>query len=210
MLKGLNRRWLPGILLWLVCIAGVAEEPGICINTDEAELLQAIDEYRVDNGLDKVPWSQSLMTVAKWHAVDAGLNAARMFSDTCNLHSWSDTRPELWSGGCYTSDHANASMMWNKPKEITDGVYTAYGFENGAWGYPSVIAALNGWKNSAGHNAVILNQGIWANYPWRAMGVGVDLAKRYYYLWFSTATDPAGNMPLCSKQPRSLFSNSFE
>lgn len=208
MLKGLNR-WLPGILLWLVCAAGVAEEPGTCINADEAELLQAVDEYRVDNGLDKVPWSQSLMTVAEWHAVDAGLNAAQIFSNTCNLHSWSDTRPELWSGGCYTSDHANASMMWNKPREITDGVYTAYGFENGAWGYSSVLAALNGWKNSAGHNAVILNQGIWANYPWRAMGVGVDLVNRFYYLWFSTATDPAGNMPLCSDQAQ-LFSSGFE
>ena len=197
------------MLLCLLCTAGMAEEPGICINEDEAELLQLVDGYRVENGLNKVSWSKSLMTVAQWHAVDASLNAARIFSDSCNLHSWSDTRPDLWTGGCYTSDHANASMMWNKPREITNGVYTAYGFENAAWGYYSAAAALNGWKGSPGHNAVILNQGVWASYPWKAMGVGVDLSRRYYFLWFSTANDPQGAMPLCSEQSP-LFSSGFE
>jgi hypothetical protein len=187
----------------------LADAPGTCINTDEAELLQLVDDYRVDNGLAKVPWSQSLMTVAQWHVVDAAANAGTIFAGSCNLHSWSDTQPDLWTGMCYTPDHAKAQLMWSKPNEITGGVYTAYGFENGAWGYSSVAAALDGWKSSSGHNAVILNTGVWASYPWHAMGVGVDLVSKYYYLWFSTGVDPQGDMPLCSVETP-LFTDSFE
>jgi hypothetical protein len=67
-----------------------ALEPGNCINSDEAELLQLVDEYRVENGLSTVPWSQSLMTVAQWHVVDAVANGATIFTGTCNMHSWSE------------------------------------------------------------------------------------------------------------------------
>ena len=202
-------RYFSLLMVILYTTNSLAEKPGTCINSDEAELLQLVDDYRVANDLSTVPWSQSIMTVAQWHAVDAALNAQQIFVGNCNLHSWSETRPDIWSGGCYTASHANAAMMWNKPKEITGGIYTAYGFENAASGYWSVTAALNGWKGSPGHNEVILNKGIWASYPWRAMGVGVDLDKRYYYLWFSTAIDPQGDMPLCSDE-RSIFTSGFE
>jgi len=175
-----------------------AEEPGVCINTDEAELLQLVDDYRVENELPTVAWSQSLMTVGQWHAVDAATNGDTIFENPCNLHSWSDDHPELWTGMCYTPDHAQREWMWSKPEEISGGVYTAAGFENAAWGQSSVAAALDAWKNSPGHNDVILNNGVWSEYPWLAMGVGVDLEKKYYYLWFSTMSDPLGDMPLCS------------
>ena len=201
--------YLSVVLLWLSATDLFAEEPGTCINTDEAELLQLVDEYRVDNSLAKIPWSHSLMTVGQWHVIDAALNDNVIFAGDCNLHSWSNTRPDLWTGMCYTPDHAEASKMWSKPLEITDGVYTASGYENGAWGYSSVAAVLNGWKGSPGHNAVILNEGIWSSLTWRAMGVGVDLVNRYYYLWFSTAVDPLGNMPSCSGQD-AIFSDNFE
>ena len=206
--KGFSR-FITVLLLWLYATIGLTEEPGTCINTDEAELLQLVDEYRVENNLATVPWSQSLMTVAEWHVVDAALNDNVIFAGSCNLHSWSNTRPELWTGMCYTPDHAAAAKMWSKPGEITGGVYNASGYENAAWGYRSVAAALNGWKNSPGHNDVILNNGIWASQTWRAMGVGVDLVNRYYYLWFSTAADPQGDMPLCGTED-TIFSGNFE
>ena len=197
------------VLVWLCATDCFAEEPGTCINTDEAELLQLVDEYRIDNRLAKIPWSQSLMTVGQWHVIDAALNDEVIFTKDCNLHSWSNTRPTLWTGMCYTPDHAESKKMWSKPREITNGVYTASGYENGAWGYRSVEAALNGWKGSPGHNAVILNEGIWSSLTWRAMGVGVDLVNRYYYLWFSTSNDPLGDMPSCSGQD-SIFTDNFE
>ncbi len=99
--------------------------------------------------------------------------------------------------------------MWDKPREITHGVYSESGYENGAWGYVSVAAALQGWKSSSGHNDVILNQNIWAPLTWKAMGVGVDLQNRYYYLWFSNLVDPLGDMPLCQGDVP-IFSDGFE
>jgi hypothetical protein len=46
---------------WTVC----AEEPGICVSTDDAELLTLVNDYRMANGLDAVAWSQSLITVGQ-------------------------------------------------------------------------------------------------------------------------------------------------
>ena len=34
---------------------------------------------------------------------------------------------------CYTADHANASGMWDKPREITGNAYGGNGFEIAYW-----------------------------------------------------------------------------
>lgn len=195
---------------FMVCIASsaLAASPGTCISDQEAELLGQIDQYRIDNSLPTVPWSKSLTTVAQWHVIDAIQNDDVIFTSLCNQHSWSDTQPELWQAVCYTDNHANAAKMWSKPAEITDGVYPWSGYEISGWGYRSVTDVLNGWRNSPGHNDVILNRGIWTLYPWKAMGVGVDLTHRYYYVWFSTVQDPQGEIPLCAGS--GAFNNSFE
>ncbi|MFM6401271.1 MAG: hypothetical protein ACKPFF_31745, partial [Planktothrix sp.] len=49
---------------------------------------------------------------------------------------------------------------------------------------------LDLWKKSPAHNAVILNQGQWANLDWNALGVG--LYKGYGVLWFGEEVDPTG------------------
>jgi hypothetical protein len=179
--------------------------PGTCISAEEADLLSRVNAYRQQNGLGAVPVSRTLMTVAQWHARDARLNGAV----SCNLHSWSNTRPELWSGGCYTGDHANAAMMWNKPAELSDGAYATEGFENAAQGFASPAAALAGWQGSSAHNQVILNQGGWAQLSWRSIGVGIDMSSRYYFLWFGYQSDPQGTMQPCSAVGL-LFGNGFE
>lgn len=51
------------------------------------------------------------------------------------------------------------------------------------------MAALEGWKHSPGHNAVILNQDIWADHPWGA--IGADIHAGYAVLWFGEEPDPA-------------------
>jgi uncharacterized protein YkwD len=79
--------------------------------------------------------------------------------------------------------------MWDKPGQLT--VYPSAGYENaaGAGGSITPAQALSLWKNSPGHNAVILNQGIWANQTWRAVGAGVQ--DGYAMLWFGSSVDPA-------------------
>ncbi len=197
---------LTAALCALASAVSAAEAPGNCVSEEEARLLDAVNAYRIDNGLSAVPWSKSLITVAQWHAWDAGANTP--FDTACNLHSWSAARPDLWTAVCYTPDHANAEGMWFKPREITGNIYTGYGFENAAWGYSSPEAALNGWKGSPGHNNVILNREAWASQTFRAMGVGINSEANYYFLWFSTQTDPQGTMAVCGAE--SIMKNGFE
>ena len=104
------------------------------------------------------------------------------------MHSWSSSGK--WSPCCYTSDHAQRQCMWNKPRELTS--YPGNGYENSHGGssdyQANAISALNGWKNSKGHNAVILNQSIWSDSRWRAVGLGIY--KNYAVLWFGEEVDP--------------------
>jgi hypothetical protein len=48
--------------------------------------------------------------------------------------------------------------------------------------------ALNGWKTSSAHNAVIINEGKWGAAHWQAIGVG--MYKGYACVWFGRETDP--------------------
>ena len=51
----------------------------------------------------------------------------------------------------------------------------------------TAISSFNSWKNSSPHNAVILNQSIWANNHWKAIGVGI--LNGYACIWFGEDFD---------------------
>lgn len=146
-------------------------------------LIGLVNAYRAENGLPAIPASSSLCTVAATHTRDL----AEHHPDTgmCNLHSWSDQGS--WTPCCYTPDHAQAQCMWDKPRELSD--YPGNGYENAFAGSDDPMAALEGWKHSPGHNAVILNQDIWADHPWGA--IGADIHAGYAVLWFGEEPDPA-------------------
>ncbi|MCB0195963.1 MAG: hypothetical protein KDJ65_28690, partial [Anaerolineae bacterium] len=110
----------------------------------------------------------------------------------CNMHSWSDKGS--WDAVCYTADHANASGMWNKPREITSETYTGNGYENAyeTSGLATAADALDSWQNSAAHHDIILEQGIWSGANWTAMGVGIY--QHHAVLWFGEQTDLQGTV----------------
>ncbi|HMT20441.1 MAG TPA: hypothetical protein PKE20_04215, partial [Promineifilum sp.] len=115
------------------------------------------------------------------------------------MHSWSgNVNPALqqgtWTANCYTSDHANAQGMWNKPGQIAG--FPGEGVENSfaSSGTASASGARTAWKNSPGHNNVITQQGGWG--PMASMGVG--MSGGVAHLWLSWVTDPAGEAMLCS------------
>jgi uncharacterized protein YkwD len=86
--------------------------------------------------------------------------------------------------------------MWLAPKRLGTG-YPGYGYENafGSYGVnASPQSAFNAWKNSPGHNAVILNQGIWSDHQWKALGVSIY--RGFAVLWFGEESDPTGK-PVC-------------
>lgn len=155
-------------------------------NAEALVLIDLVNAYRGEHGLPAIPASSSLCTVGQTHVEDLKTNAPHTQPGGCNLHSWSDAG--TWTPCCYTPDHAQAQCMWNKPRELT--VYPGNGYENGSAGAGTPEAALDGWKNSPAHNDVMLNNGIWADYPWGAIGVG--FTDGYAVLWFGVEVDPAG------------------
>jgi uncharacterized protein YkwD len=158
---------------------------------DEADLARMVNDYRADNGLPPVPLSRSLNAVARAHVRD--LMANRPDTGTgfgrgrCNMHSWSSAG--RWTPVCYTRDHAQATAMWSKPREITRGAYPGNGYEIAYWfsGRVTPEIALDGWIGSRSHNDLLVEDGPWRNADWQAMGVGIY--GSYAVVWFGQEPD---------------------
>jgi uncharacterized protein YkwD len=156
----------------------------VCLSGVEKELYAGIMAYRNENGLSAIPLSASLSKVAQLHVRD--LQENRPAGGRCNLHSWS----KAYGDCCYTSDHRRADCMWDKPRELTD--YTGNGYEIAHWASDGATAAsaLQGWKSSSGHNAVMTNKSIWKDVTWNAVGIGIY--REYAVVWFGKEADGAG------------------
>ncbi len=170
------------LLIFILFISIVESSFAQLLTDEEKKLYDLVMNYRKSKGLDKIPLSPSLTMVAQLHVKDLMEN--NPVNDDCNLHSWSFNGE--WTGCCYTSDHAQADCMWSKPQELTS--YKGSGFEIAHWSSESVNAegALRGWKSSPGHNAVILNQGVW-NTKWNAIGIAI--LGNYSLIWFGNELD---------------------
>jgi uncharacterized protein YkwD len=171
--------------------------PNICLSETEALIFQKVNEYRLQHGLGKIPYSKSLTYVAQMHVKDLAYN--HPVSRRCNLHSWSSHGP--WKGCCYCEDHSNATCMWNKPRELTN--YTGEGYEIAFWTNESLTPggfaekSLTGWKRSTEHNRVILNKSEWGNLTWNAMGVGYY--EGFAVVWFGAIPDKEEELHVCEK-----------
>lgn len=178
------------------------QPPSHCLSEDELRLAQLIDDYRAAHGLKPVPLSRSLTEVAKSHVFDLEENAPTRGADprgqACSLHSWSGDGP--WTAVCYTRDHANAKIMWSKPREVTGGLYAGNGFENAYWTsrVATPEAALAGWKRSPPHNALLLELNTWQGANWPAMGVAVS--EHFAVVWFGDRPDAWGTVGRCETQ----------
>ncbi len=166
------------LTLVLISISSFTQE----LSKEELKLYNLIIEYRKSYGLPEIPISKSLTFVAQTHARDLMIN--RPDTAECNLHSWSNKGK--WESCCYTDDHAKATCMWEKPRELTN--YSGLGFEIAAYSgnYISAGIALELWKYSPGHNDVILNKNIWKQ-EWKAIGIGIY--GNYAVVWFGYAPD---------------------
>lgn len=168
----------------------------ICLAEEEIKLHRLINEYRKSHDLDNIPLSLSLTVVAKAHAADLFYNNPDD-DYLCNMHSWSDKGD--WEACCYTSDHAHAECMWNKPKEITnykgDGYEIVFYFSPVTDDISMAKEALEGWKGSPGHNNTIVNAGIFRNAEWNAIGVGIY--EEYVTVWFGEKQDEEGAPEKC-------------
>lgn len=158
------------------------------LSSDEMQLYNLLMSYRKSKGLKKIAISPALTYVAQTHARDM-YHYYREVPRGCNMHSWSSHG--AWSKCDYYPDHRNAEGMWNKPRELTDycgnGYEIANSYEPPTSGVLSPKQALEGWKSSPGHNAVMVNINSWKSVSWNAVGIG--MYKGCACIWFGEERD---------------------
>lgn len=168
------------------------------VSEKEAKLYYIINAYRESKGLQKLSFSKSLTIVARTHVSDSNTYTPENQRDSRgmqgNLHSWSNHGS--WTPVVYTSDHQYEANMWSKPRELTS--YTGNGYEISSWNSGNITPedALDLWKNSSGHNAVMTTQGDWSDL--KTMGVAID--GKYAHVWFGSDADPAGYYDVANYQ----------
>ena len=178
---------LLAVLPWICFTQVMAIE--VTISPEEQKLYDLIMQYRAEKNLPSIPLSASLTKVAQVHAKDVYYYYDEIPSG-CNPHSWSGHGN--WQKCDYYPDHRNAAGMWSKPKEITS--YQGNGYEIVHYYLPptsgtcTAEGSLRGWQHSSGHNAVIINLGIWSSTKWQAIGIG--MYKGVACVWFGKETDP--------------------
>lgn len=156
------------------------------ISAREQELYNLIMAYRVSLGLSSIPFSESLSITAARHALDTVENVGDYAG-----HSWSDAPYDA-------NNAATWPNMWDAPERVGTP-YTQNGYEITTGYVGNAIKtfdmtaqqALDNWKGSAPHNAVITNTGTWANVEWKAIGVG--MYKGIVHVWFGEVADPLGD-----------------
>lgn len=176
-------------LLWVILFLSITTNLwSQKLSIEEQKLYDLIMQYRKELGLPVIPLSPALTIVAQTHAKD--LATYRPDQGTCNAHSWSSNGK--WTPMCYTRDHAQAKLMYSKPSELTN--YKGKGYEIVTMFYGTrkdlvmtASVALNSWKGSASHNAVIINKGMWKSSDWKAIGIG--MYNGYACVWFGEEQD---------------------
>lgn len=170
-----------------------------CLSAKEFAIFQLVNQYRESSGLPSIPNSRALTRVARLHAMDLVENHPEAGRDRrgveCNLHSWSVKGP--WTPVCYTGDHFYSDLMRNKPAELTP--YFFPGYENVYWTSGREVVpmrAVENWKASAQHRALILETGDWKGINLMALGVGVY--KNVAVIWVGAESDALGGLPSCS------------
>lgn len=173
------------IILFILLAWQPVAAQDVCLSVEEKKLFDQIMAYRKSKKLPPIPYSTKLTKVAQAHVRDLSAHFDYENRGGCNPHSWSANG--TWTPCCYTSDHKQAACMWNKPREIagydSDGFEIAFFSSDGAQAEES----LAGWKSSAGHNPVIVNEGTWKDVEWKAMGVGIY--GNYSVVWFGALED---------------------
>jgi uncharacterized protein YkwD len=127
------------------------------LDSTEQDLVARINAFRAARSLPTLTVSDTLSTAAKWMSADMG---ARNYFAHTSLDGRSPTQ------------------------RMADAGYPAFGTwtgENLAAGYTTTADVLNGWINSPGHYAILVNP------QYHAIGVGRGYTAGSTYGWYWTA-----------------------
>jgi hypothetical protein len=152
---------------------------GDTLDAREKELFQLINEYRAQNRLPALVLSDALSIVANRHLLDLNINVKSF------THGWSNCPYDI-------KNEKTWDCVLNAPKML--GVkYDGNGYENL---YRNLTAAatpplaLEAWKKSELHNALILNSNIFKKLKWD--GIGIAISSNYAAIWVG-AKESVGN-----------------
>ncbi len=181
------RLLLPAILILTISVSAqvpcagekvFGPEPcaGDELSGDEKDLIRLINDYRAANRLPAVQTSDALSAVANRHLLDITQNIGKL------THGWSNcpydiANPSTWN------------CMMAAPVRLRSG-YAGNGFENlyhNLYAAATPAAALDGWKKSYFHNALILNQDSWKGSRFDAFGVAIS--GGWAAMWFGSSRD---------------------
>ncbi len=144
---------------------------GDSTSVEESRLLDAVNAYRISQGLEPVRSSGSLSKLANRRILDLQLNVKTI------SHSWSNCRYDI-------SDESTWPCLTDSPTRLKSG-YTGQGYETlfrSIGKNANTAAALEAWKKSSLHSSIILNRGMFSALKWEEMGVAVD--GEFAALWF--------------------------
>jgi len=157
-------------------------------------LAELLNSFRIANAKPPHPLSGAMTATAGAHVADLNEHP-EIDSGSCIPHSWSNQGGLLWTGCCYTQNHAQADCMWRKPRELSAGLdllpYTGNGYEIALRGYDGNTPeqVLEAFTASAPHRAVMLSTGGWEfldTHP----AMGAAMLGKYSVIWFGDASDP--------------------
>jgi uncharacterized protein YkwD len=147
---GSRRRLLGGLLGGAAAIAGLAPRTtteahpssSYCVESFEQEMLTLINSHRAANGRGQLKLGQNIGAAAQHHSADM---ADRNYFSHTTAGSGEGPSQRMIAHGY------PANMTW-----WGENIYAGYGIQNGV-DLGSAQAAFTAWKNSAGHNANMLN-----------------------------------------------------
>lgn len=122
----------------VIGIAEIGDGKGLCgadpsFDTEEQKFLVLINQYRSDNGLQRILPSESLSTASQWKATDMSLNNYLAHDDL--------------SGRTFVERLRDCGYHYN----------TFLG-ENLAVGSSTAQGVFRQWQNSPGHNSIMLGE----------------------------------------------------
>jgi uncharacterized protein YkwD len=148
--------WRTGMIVETAAAAGTCavSSSEIAIDAEEQKMLNGINAYRQQHGLAPLAFSSRLNQAAAWMSHDMAVK--RYFSHTDSL----GRNPFVRMADC--------GYTYNTSKG-----------ENLAAGYADAASTLNQWKNSSGHNAILLGS------SFRAAGIAryYDAGAPYRWYW---------------------------
>jgi uncharacterized protein YkwD len=135
----------------------VADPPPDCPRAVAVQMLDLVNAWRAQNGVTPALVLDAVLIAA----------AETKSDDMARTGQLSHTIDGVTARQNLTNHGYPTNVWWG---------------ENLAWGQSTAQAAFNWWKNSAGHNANMLN----SNY--RALGVGLEQKSETTYTWYWTQT----------------------